>query len=136
MLALPDLTDVNTDLLITSPQVRVDIDRDRASAMGVSADQIEVALGAAYGATQVSTIYTPSNQFWVILEVDPAYQRDATALERLYLRSAKGTLVPLASVARLTPGVGPLTVTHLGQLPAVTISFNTKPNVSLSDAVR
>jgi hydrophobic/amphiphilic exporter-1 (mainly G- bacteria), HAE1 family len=72
----------------------------------------------------------------VILEVDPAYQRDATALERLYVRSGKGTLVPLSSVARLTPGTGPLTVTHLGQLPAVTISFNTKPGVALSDAVR
>ena len=136
MRTLPGLQDVNTDLQISSPQVTVDIDRDKAAALDVSVDQIESALGAAYGSKQVSTIYTPSNQFWVILEVDPAYQRDATALERLYLRSAKGTLVPLASVARLTPGVGPLTVTHLGQLPAVTISFNTKPNVSLSDAVR
>src|SRR5262249_33649889 len=101
----------------------------------VSADQIENALGAAYGSKQVSTIYTPSNQYWVILEVDPEFQRDATALGRLYVRSAKGALVPLAAVAKVTPGIGPLTVTHLGQLPAVTISFNTKPGVSLSDAV-
>jgi HAE1 family hydrophobic/amphiphilic exporter-1 len=133
---LPGLQDVNTDLQIASPQITVDIDRNKAAAHDVTVDQIESALGAAYGSKQVSTIYTPSNQFWVILEVDPAYQRDATALERLYVRSGKGTLVPLASVARLTPGIGPLTVTHLGQLPAVTISFNTKPGVALSDAVR
>jgi HAE1 family hydrophobic/amphiphilic exporter-1 len=132
---LPALQDVNTDLQITSPQVTVEIDRNKAAALDVSADQIESALGAAYGAKQVSTIYTPSNQYWVILEVDPQFQRDPTALGLLYVRSAKGTLVPLASVATVTPGVGPLTVTHLGQLPAVTISFNTRPGVSLSEAV-
>jgi HAE1 family hydrophobic/amphiphilic exporter-1 len=133
---LPDFTDVNTDLQITSPQIRVDIDRDRASAMGVTADQIEAALGAAYGSLQVSTIYTPSNQYWVILEVDPAYQRDPTQLARLYVRSSQGKLVPLDAVAALTPTVGPLTVNHLGQLPAVTISFNLRPGVSLSQAVQ
>jgi len=132
---LPALQDVNTDLQITSPQIVVDIDRDKASAVGVTADQIESALGAAYGSRQVSTIYTPSNQYWVILELDPQFQRDPTALERLYIRSTGGRLVPLASVARLRPGLGPLTVQHLGQLPAVTISFNTRPGVSLSDAV-
>jgi len=135
MRGLPDFTDVNTDLLITSPQVRVDIDRDRASAMGVSADQIELALGSAYGSTQVSTIYTPSNQYWVILEVDPAYQRDPNQLPRLYVRSSQGKLVPLDAVARLSPALGPLTVNHLGQLPSVTISFNLKSGVSLSQAV-
>ena len=132
---LPGLQDVNTDLQITSPQVTVDINRDKASALGVSADQIETALGAAYGAQQISTIYTPSNQYWVILEVDPQYQMDPTALGLLYVRSTSGKLVPLDSIATLTPGLGPLTVNHLSQLPAVTISFNTKPGVSLSDAV-
>src|SRR2546427_3964468 len=132
---LPGLQDVNTDLQITSPQVTVEIDRNKAASLDVSADQIESALGAAYGAKQVSTIYTPANQYWVILEVHPQFQRDPTALGLLYVRSTKGTLVPLASVATVRPGVGPLTVTHLGQLPAVTISFNTKPGVSLSDAV-
>jgi HAE1 family hydrophobic/amphiphilic exporter-1 len=83
----------------------------------------------------VSTIYTPSNQYWVILEVDPQYQQDATALARLNVRSSSGRLVPLDAVTRLTPGLGPLVVTHLGQLPSVTISFNTRPGVSLSDAV-
>jgi hydrophobic/amphiphilic exporter-1 (mainly G- bacteria), HAE1 family len=133
--ALPALQDVNTDLLITSPQVRINIDRNRASSLGVSADQLENALYAAYGSKQVSTIYTPSNQYWVILEVDPQYQRDPTALSRLYVRAAGGALVPLGAVAQITTGVGPLTVTHLGQLPSVTISFNPRPGVSLSEAV-
>jgi HAE1 family hydrophobic/amphiphilic exporter-1 len=133
--ALPGLQDVNSDLQITSPQIVVNIDRDRAGALGVTPDQIESALGAAYGSKQVSTIYTPSNQYWVMLEVDPRYQRDPTALSRLYIRSGTGRLIPLDAVATMTPGLGPLTVQHLGQLPAVTISFNTRPGVSLSDAV-
>ena len=132
---LPGLQDVNTDLQITSPQITVEINRDKASALSVTADQIESALGAAYGSKQVSTIYTPANQYWVILEVDPKYQRDPTALPLLYIRSGTGHLVPLDAVATLTPGLGPLTVNHLGQLPAVTISFNTRPGVSLSEAV-
>ncbi|MBI3106672.1 MAG: efflux RND transporter permease subunit, partial [Candidatus Rokubacteria bacterium] len=132
---LPALQDVNTDLQITSPQVVVDIDRDRASALGVTVDQIESALGSAYGSKHVSTIFTPSNQYRVILELDPAYREDQTALSRLSVRSSAGRLVPLDAVARLVPGLGPLTVTHLGQLPSVTISFNPKPGVSLSDAV-
>jgi hydrophobic/amphiphilic exporter-1 (mainly G- bacteria), HAE1 family len=132
---LPGLQDVNTDLQITSPQIVIDIDRDKASSLGVTADQIESALGAAYGSRQVSTIYTPTNQYWVILEVDPRYQQDATALARLNVRSSSGRLVPLDAITTLTPGLGPLVVTHLGQLPSVTISFNTKPGVSLSDAV-
>ena len=132
---LPELQDVNTDLQLSSPQVTVEIDRNKASALDVTVDQIESALGAAYGSKQVSTIYTPSNQYWVILEVDPQFQRDPSSLGRLYVRSAKGALVPLGSLATITPGLGPLTVTHRGQLPAVTISFNTKPGVSLSDAV-
>jgi HAE1 family hydrophobic/amphiphilic exporter-1 len=132
---LPGLQDVNTDLQITSPQVVVDIDRNKAGALGVTVDQIESALGAAYGSRQVSTIYTSSNQYWVILEVDPRYQQDPSALTRLHVRSVNGRLVPLDAVATMTPGLGPLTVTHLGQLPSVTISFNTRPGVSLSDAV-
>jgi HAE1 family hydrophobic/amphiphilic exporter-1 len=132
---LPGLQDVNTDLQIASPQVVVDIDRAKASSLGVSADQIEAALGNAYGSRQVSTIYTPSNQYWVILEVDPRYQRDPAALSLLYVRASSGKLVPLDTLATLREGLGPLTVNHLGQLPSVTISFNTRPGVSLSDAV-
>jgi HAE1 family hydrophobic/amphiphilic exporter-1 len=133
--ALPMLQDVTSDLQITSPKVRVEIDRDKASALGITADQVENALYNAYGNRQVSTIYTPTNQYWVILELDPAYQEDPDALSLLYVRSAKGQLVPLNAVARLTPGVGPLTVNHLGQLPSVTLSFDLRPGVSLGDAV-
>jgi hydrophobic/amphiphilic exporter-1 (mainly G- bacteria), HAE1 family len=135
MRALPELQDVTSDLQIANPQVFVEIDRDRASALGVTADQIQNALYSAYGSRQVSTIYTPSNEYWVILELEPRYQRDPAALSMLYIRSSGGRLVPLDAVAKLTPRVGPLTVTHLGQLPSVTISFNLKPGGALGNAV-
>jgi len=135
MRELPGLVDVNTDLMITSPQVLVNIDRNQASTHGVTVAQIENALYDAYGSRQVSTIYTAQNEYWVILEVEPRYQLDPAALSMLYIRSNRGSLVPLNAVATLTQGVGPLTVSHLGQLPAVTVSFNLKPGVSLGDAV-
>jgi len=135
MRELPGLVDVNTDLMITSPQVLVNIDRNQASTHGVTVAQIENALYDAYGSRQVSTIYTAQNEYWVILEVEPRYQLDPAALSMLYIRSNRGSLVPLNAVATLTQGVGPLTVSHLGQLPAVTMSFNLKPGVSLGDAV-
>jgi HAE1 family hydrophobic/amphiphilic exporter-1 len=135
MRRLSGFLDVNSDLLITSPQVLVEIDRDKAYATGVSADQIESALNSAYGAPQVSTIYTPSNEYWVMMELLPSYQQDPEALSMLYIRSNTGKLVPLSAVAKISRGTGPLTVNHLGQLPAVTLSFNLAPNVSLSDAV-
>src|SRR5206468_3398792 len=133
--ALRELQDVTSDLQIKSPQVNVVIDRDKASTLGVSAEQIEDALFDAYGNRWVSTIYAPTNQYKVIMEVEPQYQRDAAALSRLYVRSASGQLVPLAAVARLAETVGPLTVNHFGQLPAVTISFNLAPGHALGDAV-
>ncbi|HEY7654243.1 MAG TPA: efflux RND transporter permease subunit [Methylomirabilota bacterium] len=135
MKGLPGFLDVNSDLQITSPQVLVEIDREKASALGVTAMQIESALNFAYGAPQVSTIFTPTNQYWVMMEVLPQFQRDPAALSLLYIRSASGKLVPLGTVATLTRTVGPLTVNHLGQLPAVTISFNLRPGVALGDAV-
>jgi hydrophobic/amphiphilic exporter-1 (mainly G- bacteria), HAE1 family len=135
MKGLSGFLDVNSDLQITSPQVLVEIDREKASALGVTALQIEAALNSAYGAPQVSTIYTPTNQYWVMMELLPQYQRDPAALSLLYIRSSTGKLVPLGTVARLTRTVGPLTVNHLGQLPAVTISFNLQPGVALGDAV-
>ncbi len=130
----PGFQDATNDLQIKSPQVNVEIERDRASALGVTADQIEIALGSAYGTRQVSTIYTSSDQYQVILEVDPKFQQNATTLPRLYIRSTSGQLVPLQAVAKVTRGVGPLTVTHQGQLPAVTISFNLAPGTALGDA--
>jgi multidrug efflux pump subunit AcrB len=132
--ALPQLTDINTDLQITSPQLRVDIRRDRAAVLGITPQQIEDALYSAFGTRQVSTIYTPTNQYYVIMEVAPEFQHDASALALLYVRSAGGKLVPLDAVASLRSDVGPLTVNHLGQLPAVTLSFNLAPGFSLGDA--
>lgn len=132
---LSELQDVTSDLQIKNPQVNVEIDRDKASALGVTAEQIEDALSSAYGSRQVSTIYAPNNQYRVILEVEPQYQMDPAALSMLYVRSSSGRLVPLNAVARLTQGVGPLSVNHLGQLPSVTLSFNLRPGISLSDAV-
>ena len=135
MRALPQLQDVTSDLQINNPQVNIDINRDKASALGITAQQIEDALYYAYGSRQVSTIYAPNNQYQVILELEPKYQTDPSALSMLYIRSNTGQLVPLNTLATLTRNTGPLTVNHLGQLPAVTVSFNLKPGVSLGDAV-
>jgi len=135
MKTITQLQDVTSDLQIKSPQVTVEIDRDKAAALGLSAQQIEDALYYAYGSRQVSTIYAPNNQYQVILELDPEYQMDPSALSMLYIRSSKASLVPLNTVAKLSRSLGPLTVNHLGQLPAVTISFNLKPGIALSDAV-
>src|SRR2546422_8962834 len=132
---LPGLLNVTSDLQISNPQATVTINRDRAAALGVTAEQVEEALYDAYGSGQVSTIYTPTNQYWVVMELLPDYQRDLSALSLLYIRSLTGPLVPLASLADITSTVGPLTVNHSGQLPSVTISFDLQPNVSLGTAV-
>lgn len=115
--------------------MNVEIDRDKASALGITAQQVEEALQNAYGSTQISTIFTPNNEYMVIIELEPQYQIDPSALSMLYIKSLSGQLVPLSAVTKLTRGVGPLTVNHSGQLPSVTISFNLKPGVSLSNAV-
>ena len=133
--ALPQLQDVNTDLLIKNPQVNLEIDRDKAAALGVTAQQIESALSAAYSSQQISTILAPTNQYQVIMELEPRYQADPTSLTMLYIRSSSGKLVPLNVVTKPTVGTGPLLINHLGQLPAVTLSFNLRPGVSLSEAV-
>ena len=135
MTKLPGLQDVTSDLLIKNPQVNVNIDRDKASALGVSAEQIEDALYTAYGQRQISTIYAPNDEYWVVMELEDKYQADPAALSMLYIHSSSGALVPLNAVATLTNNLGPLTVTHLGQLPAVTLSFNLKPGVAIGDAV-
>ena len=135
MAQLSGFQDVSSDLLIRTPQVNVEIDRDRAHALGVTAEQIESALYDAYGSRQISTIYTPANEYWVVMELEPKFQQDVEALSQLYIRSASGKLVQLSAVARVTRGVGPMTVSHLGQLPSVTISFNLAPGVALGTAV-
>ncbi|MBV8891020.1 MAG: efflux RND transporter permease subunit, partial [Acidobacteria bacterium] len=129
------LQDVTSDLLIKNPQVNVDIDRDKASALGITAGQVEDALNTAYSQRQVSTIYAPNNAYRVITETEDRYQLDPSLLSLLYVHSASGQLVPLNTVAKLTYNVGPLSINHLGQLPAVTISFNLRPGVSLGQAV-
>jgi HAE1 family hydrophobic/amphiphilic exporter-1 len=135
MRTVPGLTDVNSDLQISSPQITVDIDRDRASALGVNASQVEDALYDAYGAREMSPIYSPTNTYWAIMELMPKYLADPSHLPLLYVRSTSGKLVPLDAVARMRTEVTSLTVAHLGQLPAVTISFDLPPGVALGDAV-
>ncbi|HEX3432180.1 MAG TPA: efflux RND transporter permease subunit [Rhizomicrobium sp.] len=132
----PGFQAVTTDLDLSAPAVNVAIDRDRAAALGVSPAQIETALGAAFGGEQISTIYTDIDQYWVMLELLPQYQYDPTDLSRLYVLASDGTtLVPLTSVTKETAGTSPLSVNHLSQLPAVTVSFNLAPGMALSDAV-
>ncbi len=154
---LPDLQDVTSDLQMKNPQVNVDIDRDKAAALGVSATQVEDALYTAYGSRQISTIYAPNNAYRVIMELQPQFQLDPSTLSMLYVRASGATqatapvssgdssgtmpkpqisgLVPLSTVAKISRSVGPMSINHLGQLPAVTISFNLKPGVSLGQAV-
>ena len=132
---VPSLINVTSDLQISNPQATVTINRDRAAALGVTAEQIEEALYNAYGSRQVSTIYTSTNQYWVVMELLPEYQRDLSALSLLYIRSRSGPLVPLASLATLSSSAGPLTVNHAGQLPAVTISFDLREGVAIGTAV-
>ncbi len=132
--SIPGLTDVTSDLQVKNPQVQVSIDRDRASALGIDVTQIETALYNAYGARQVSTILTPNNQYWVVMELLPQYQKDLSALNLLHITGRSGEAVPLASVAKFTATTGPLSVNHSGQLPSVTLSFNLDPGVSLGDA--
>jgi HAE1 family hydrophobic/amphiphilic exporter-1 len=134
MNANPMLQDVNTDLLLKNPQINVDIERDKAAALGVTPEQIESTLYTAYGTRQISTIFAPNNDYQVIMETKPEFQTDMTDLSLLYVRSANGQLVPLDSLVRLTPTIGPLSVNHSGQLPSVTLSFNLKPGVALGQA--
>jgi HAE1 family hydrophobic/amphiphilic exporter-1 len=133
--SVPGLQDVTTDLQVSNPQVNVEIDRDKANALGVSAFQVEDALETAYSSRQISTIYTPNNEYRVLAELLPKYQMDPQALSLLYLHSSSGQLVPLSAVSKLTQSLGPLVVNHAGQLPSVTVSFNLRPGTSLGDAV-
>jgi HAE1 family hydrophobic/amphiphilic exporter-1 len=135
MRALPDLRGVTSDLEMNNPQAYVDINRDKAHSLGLSAQAIEQALSLAYGSSQISTIYTPNDEFWVEMELEPQYQADPNALNLLYVKSSTGQLVPLGTVAKITRTLGPLSVNHSGQLPSVTISFDVAPGVSLGKAL-
>ncbi|HBE94228.1 MAG TPA: acriflavine resistance protein B [Desulfovibrio sp.] len=132
---VPGLLDVNSDLEISNPEVTLDIDRDRASALGVSAYQIEDALSSAFSSREVSTIYGSTNDYPVIMELLPKYQADPTALSLLYVRTKNGALAPLDALAKVGLGVGPQSINHTGQMPSVTVSFNLAPGLSLGDAM-
>ncbi len=133
--ALPELQDVTSDLRLASPRLKVEIDRDRAALLGVPAQAVEEALYSAYGSRQVSTIMAPEDQYQVILELLPELRTDPQALSWLHLRGPGGKLVPLEALARVERSVGPLTVSHAGQLPAVNVSFNLRPGRAIGDAV-
>jgi hydrophobic/amphiphilic exporter-1 (mainly G- bacteria), HAE1 family len=132
---LPTIQDISSDLEMKTPRVSIQIDRDRAAALQLNARDVQTSLYNAYGPSWVSTIYAPTNQFRVLLELLPGFQAHSDMIKTLFLRSATGQLVPLDTITMLKPDVGPQTINHSGQLPSVTISFNLKPGVSLGDAV-
>ena len=132
---LPEVQDVTTDLAVLSPQVNVTIDRDKSAALQVSANSIENSFYDAYGPRWVSTIYAAINEYKVLLELNPQYIMDPHALSMLYFKASSGALIPLDTLAQLHQDIGPQAISHYGQLPAVTVSFNLKPGASLGDVV-
>ncbi len=132
---IPGLEDVSSDLQIKNPQVQVEINRDKIATLGLTVNQVETALYNAYGTRQVTQIFAPNNQYQVMLQVAPEFQRDPSSLGMLYVRSNTGQQIPLDTVASVSTDAGPLSVSHAGQLPAVTISFNLAPGTALGDAV-
>jgi hydrophobic/amphiphilic exporter-1 (mainly G- bacteria), HAE1 family len=133
--ALPGFEDVTNDLDLNSPSIVVKVDRAKLAPLGLTMAQVQTALGIGFGENQVSTIYGSSTQYWVILQVERKLQDDPAVLSQLYVTSNSGSLVPLSAVASFAREPQALTVNHQGQLPAVTVSFNLAPGVSLSDAV-
>ncbi|MFG1465393.1 efflux RND transporter permease subunit [Xanthobacter sp. DSM 24535] len=132
---LPGLRDVTSDLQISNPQLTIDLDKDKAAALGITEAQLRDALYTQFGTRQVATLYTSTNQYAIIAEVQPRFQRDANDLSKVYLRTSKGGVVPLESVANIRRTVGPLQIAHQQQQPSVTISFNLAPGTSLGQAV-
>src|SRR5262249_38159916 len=132
---LPGIEDVSSDLQVKNPQVQIDLNREKIATLGLTVNQVETALYNAYGTRQVSQIFAPNNQYQVIMQVAPEFQRDPSALSMLYVRGSGGNLIPLDTVVKVKTDAGPLTVSHTGQLPSVTISFNLRPGIALGDAV-
>ena len=126
---------VNSDNDSVMPSIHVEVDRDRAAAMGVSVLQIENALGSAFSSNQITQINMPSNQYQVILELLPKYQCTVTSLAQIYITSTSGTLVPITAVTKIANGTMPVSINHSGQIPSITISFDMAPGFALSDAV-
>ncbi len=132
---LPELEDVTSDLMIKSPQVSIEVDRDKAAAIQVNVNQIENALYDAYGPRWASTIYSPVNEYKVLLELMPEYQSDPKLLSMLYFKAGNNNLIPLEALAKVSLTSGPLAISHYGQLPAITVSFGVKPGTALSIAL-
>ncbi|MEN3338850.1 MAG: hypothetical protein V7647_2526 [Acidobacteriota bacterium] len=128
------LQDVTSDLQVRNPQLSVDLDREQIAALGLTVDQVQLALNSAYGTRQVSQIYAPEDEYQVIMQVAPQFQRDPAALSMLYVQATGNKLVPLSAVATTRQTVGPQSINHISQLPSVTLSFNLKPGVALGDA--
>jgi HAE1 family hydrophobic/amphiphilic exporter-1 len=135
MVGLPSVIDVTSDLQLRNPRVKLEIDRDKAAALGINAQDIQSALYQGFGPSWVSTIYAPTSQYKVILELLPKFQEYPDSLSLLYLRSPQGSLVPLSAITKTARDAGPLTINHSGQLPSVTIAFNLRPGFALGDAV-
>src|SRR5438309_237727 len=132
---LPGIEDVSSDLQLKNPQVQIDLNREKIATLGLTVNQVETALYNSYGTRQVSQFFVPKDQYQVIMQVAPEFQRDPSALSMLYVRSSAGSLIPLDTVVKVSTDAGPLTVSHTGQLPSVTVSFNLRPGVALGDAV-
>jgi len=135
MSVIPGIQDLTTDLAVTSPQVRVNIDRDKAASLQVNANNVEGAFYDAFGPKWVSTIYASINEYKVLLELEPKFQADPHSLSLLYFKSTSGQLIPLETLATITQEAGPQSINHFGMLPAVTLSYNIKPGYSLGDVV-
>jgi HAE1 family hydrophobic/amphiphilic exporter-1 len=133
---LPGLVDVTTDLQVKNPQVNLKIDRDRAAALGLDANQIETVLYSAFGPRWASTIYAPTNQYKVLMEIQPKYQEFSDYLNKIYFKASSGQLVPLSNFASLRESATAQSINHSGQFPSVTVSFNARPGVALGDAVK
>jgi len=133
---IPILTDVASDQQLSGMEAQLVIDRDTASRLGITPQNIDDTLDDAFGQRQVSTIFTQLNQYHVVLEVAPKYQRNTQAFDKIYVKSSNGAQVPLSSFTRLEPRAAALAINHQGQFPAVTISFNLAPGTSIGEAVR
>ena len=132
---LPILSEITSDIQVRNPRVNVTIDRDRAAALGLNAEDIEAAIYGAYGPKWVSTIYGDNNQYRVLLELEPQFQQHADLLSLLYFKTSTGRLVPMDSFSKLSQDAMPQSINHSGQVPSVTIAFNLKPGVALGEAV-
>ena len=128
------LLDVNSNLELRSPEIRIDIQTDRAAALGITPQQVQSTLYDAYGTRRVTSIYAAADQYSVLMQLGPQFQQDINSLNALHIKSSNQQMVPLSSVATIQSGVGPLSISHFGQLPAVTLSFNLAPGVSLGEA--